>query len=321
MGLRVSRATLPSARGSSTIGSSPSALGQREGAGDVVDLPGGHAGRRAARRPTAAASRAASARDQHVAQRRRGARPARRWWRSARRGPAPARRDLAQRRELLVVADREDELAVGGGEELVGRDRRVRVAHPARDGAGQRVGRALVDQRGEQATRTGRPRRAGPRRCASRWRSGGQDADRGEEPGDDVDQRDADLLRLAVGLAGDGHQAAERLDEQVVARQRRAGARAEAGDRAVDQRGVGGRERSSSRGRAGPSRRAGSSRPRRRRPRPARAPARRPPASVRSMRLGALVAVDRLEVGGVARARRTAGPRRGCRRRRPAARP
>ena len=52
----------------------------------------------------------------------------------------------------------------------------------------------------------------------------GEDADRGEEAGDDVDEGDADLLRLAVGLAGDAHQPAERLDQQVVARQRGAGA-------------------------------------------------------------------------------------------------
>ena len=52
----------------------------------------------------------------------------------------------------------------------------------------------------------------------------GEDADRREEAGEDVDERDADLLRLAVGLAGDAHQPAEGLDEQVVAGQRRAGA-------------------------------------------------------------------------------------------------
>ena len=41
-----------------------------------------------------------------------------------------------------------------------------------------------------------------------------------KRPASDVDERDADLERLPVGLAGDAHQAAERLDQQVVAGQR-----------------------------------------------------------------------------------------------------
>ena len=56
----------------------------------------------------------------------------------------------------------------------------------------------------------------------------GEDPDRREQPGEHVDERDADLLRLAVGRAGDAHQPAERLHEQVVAGQRGAGAGAEA---------------------------------------------------------------------------------------------
>ena len=47
----------------------------------------------------------------------------------------------------------------------------------------------------------------------------GQDPDRGEQPGQHVDQRHAHLLGLAVGRAGDAHQAAERLDQQVIAGQ------------------------------------------------------------------------------------------------------
>ena len=39
----------------------------------------------------------------------------------------------------------------------------------------------------------------------------GEDADGGEQPRQDVDQCDADLLRLAAGLAGDAHQTAEGL--------------------------------------------------------------------------------------------------------------
>jgi hypothetical protein len=51
---------------------------------------------------------------------------------------------------------------------------------------------------------------------------GGEDPDRGEEPGHHVDERHPDLLRLALGVARDAHEPADRLHEQVVARQRRA---------------------------------------------------------------------------------------------------
>jgi len=51
-----------------------------------------------------------------------------------------------------------------------------------------------------------------------------------------VGERDADLLRRAVGLAGQAHDAAHRLYEAVIARPRRVGASlAEASDRAIDQ--------------------------------------------------------------------------------------
>src|SRR5258706_14106501 len=41
--------------------------------------------------------------------------------------------DLAKARELAVVADREDDMAVGGGEPFVGDDVRVRIAVASRD--------------------------------------------------------------------------------------------------------------------------------------------------------------------------------------------
>ena len=46
---------------------------------------------------------------------------------------------------------------------------------------------------------------------ASRWRRAARMPTDGEEAGEDVDQGDADLLRLALGAAGDAHQPAERL--------------------------------------------------------------------------------------------------------------
>ena len=93
------------------------------------------------------------------------------------------------------------------------------VAHPLRDDAGDRVGRALVDQRREQRrAEVDLDALALAGRLAVAQR--GEDPDRREEPGEDVDERDADLLRLAVRVAGDAHQPAERLDQQVVAGQR-----------------------------------------------------------------------------------------------------
>jgi hypothetical protein len=66
----------------------------------------------------------------------------------------------------------------------------------------------------------------------------GQDGVAGIQAGQDVGQRDADLLRpgafLALGAAGDAHQAAHALDQEIVAGARGVGAvLAEAGDRAI----------------------------------------------------------------------------------------
>jgi len=61
-----------------------------------------------------------------------------------------------------------------------------------------------------------------------------------KQAGEDVDQGDADLLRLAVRVPRDAHQAADGLDEQVVTGQGRAGGPPEAGNRAVDQSRVAG---------------------------------------------------------------------------------
>jgi hypothetical protein len=62
-----------------------------------------------------------------------------------------------------------------------------------------------------------------------------QDADRRVEAGDDVDERHADLQRSALAFAGDAHQSARGLDEQVVARQVAASwLRPETRDRCVD---------------------------------------------------------------------------------------
>ena len=142
-------------------------------------------------------------------------------------------------RELAVVADRQDHVAVGGREVLVRHDVRVRVAHAARHRAADQVVGGLVGQAGDlhvEQRQVDVLALAG----AVAVRERGQHADGGVQAGEDVGQRDADLLRaralLAVGAAGDAHQPAHALDQEVVAGALRVRAGlAEAGDRAVDQ--------------------------------------------------------------------------------------
>ncbi len=135
---------------------------------------------------------------------------------------------LAQHRrqgpELLVVADRDHELAIGGVEHRVRRDRRMPVAEPAGRHAGGERRRRLVRERGEEALQQvhlDELARAGAVAVAQRE----QDPGDGVLPGEHVDEGDADLAGLAVGLARDAHEPADGLHEQVVARQRRTLAR------------------------------------------------------------------------------------------------
>ena len=165
-------------------------------------------------------------------------------------------------------------LALAAVKEFVGGDAGVAVAHPLRHHARDGEGRALVDQAGEQRREQVDLDQLALAALAPVLERG-EDADRGVEAGDHVDEGDADLERLAVGLAGDAHQPAEGLDEEVVARQLGAGAAAaEAGDRSSRRAAGSRRPAPRSRGPASPSRRAGSSRRRRRLPAPAAAPRR-----------------------------------------------
>src|SRR5690606_19761631 len=62
------------------------------------------------------------------------------------------------------------------------------------------------------------------------------DGDNRIEAGKDIGDRDADLLRFAPRLAGNRHEAADALDDKIVARARCVGTiLTEAGDRAVDE--------------------------------------------------------------------------------------
>src|ERR1039458_6338996 len=68
----------------------------------------------------------------------------------------------------------------------------------------------------------------------------GENRGRSVDAGEEVDHRDADLLRLALRLAGYVHQAAHPLDDVVVAGPLGVGAvLTEAGDRAIDEARIG----------------------------------------------------------------------------------
>jgi len=147
---------------------------------------------------------------------------------------APDRR--AQPREERVVARADRERPVGRRVGRVRRDRRVAVAQPPAHHAGQQVGRALVEQRGER----GEHQRdlhalaaalgvglAGLQRA--------EDGDRRVQPADEVHDGAADLQRPPVLLARHAHQPAHGLQQEVVAR---AVVLAEGRDRAVDDAGI-----------------------------------------------------------------------------------
>ena len=103
-----------------------------------VDRPARHAERLERREPVALRARPHHVGDQRHEHRRDCAR-GRRSSRSAGPPPTPAARGLAELRELGVVADREDHVAVGAGEHLVGNDVLVRVAGASGRRAGDEV--------------------------------------------------------------------------------------------------------------------------------------------------------------------------------------
>ena len=125
--------------------------------------------------------------------------------------------------------------AVGGLEGLVRRDARVAVAAPLRALARRHPARALVEQRGQhRVEQRDLDVAAGAGALALDQR--GLDPGHREQPAHEVDDRRADLDRRAARLAGDAHEPAHRLQQQVVARQPgRALGGAERGDRARDE--------------------------------------------------------------------------------------
>ena len=121
-----------------------------------------------------------------------------------------------QCRELAVVADRDDDLAVAGGETFVGNDGRVAVAEAR--------GFARRHQRG--AGDIGHHRQlaiikrhvdvlANP--VPVERDQGGEDRLRGGHAGEQVGDGDPDLDRFAVGFSGHRHQPGFGLDDIVIA--------------------------------------------------------------------------------------------------------
>ena len=103
----------------------------------------------------------------------------------------------AERLELAVVADGDDDLPVGRREGLVRRDARVAVPHPPGQMARPQEARRLVGERGQERAEQ-RDLGALAEAAALALRERGEDRDGGEQPGDDVDERDADLRRRPV---------------------------------------------------------------------------------------------------------------------------
>ncbi len=149
--------------------------------------------------------------------------------------------DIAQGGELPVVAHGQHEDAVGGRERLVRGDARVGVAHRLRHDPGADECLRLVHQRrerrAEQVDADVLTAAAGVALV-----QGCEDPHGGVQAGEHVDEGHADLGGLVRRRAGDAHEPAHRLHEQVVPGHRRPGPGAEPRDRRVDHAGVGRRD-------------------------------------------------------------------------------
>ena len=153
--------------------------------------------------------------------------------------PAGLAHGVAQARELPVVAHGQDHVAVGRGEVLVGHGVGVGVAHALRHLAAVQVVHALVGQARHAHVQQRQVDVLAAAGVLARLQRG-QDGGAGVQPGEDVGERHAHLHRaaavLAVGAAGDAHQPAHALDQEVVAGAVRIRpALPEAGDGAVHQ--------------------------------------------------------------------------------------
>ncbi len=187
--------------------------------------------------------------------------------------------------ELSVVAARDRDLAVRAGQQLVRRDRRMRVAQStrrrARSSGTQEAWFASAESRlDSRLTSTSWPRPVCARACrAARMPMlASFDVRTSTSATPDLHGRAAVL----VGVSRDRHESADGLHEEVVAGKMRTAAAAEAGDRAVDDAGVGLAHAARSRARTDRARPGGSSRRARRHVARARGRAAGPPGSARS---------------------------------------
>ena len=142
---------------------------------------------------------------------------------------------LGEAGELLVVAARNDDLALGGGHRLIRVEARVFVAHRLRSHAAGHVRRGLVRQSGQcrgQQIRLDQLTDPGVLAVGE----GTEDAHRRVQSRDHVDDGDTGLDRARFLGTGHRHETGQTLDEQVVARLRVAPT--EAGHRGVDDSGI-----------------------------------------------------------------------------------
>src|SRR2546421_615685 len=102
--------------------------------------------------------------------------------------------DLAETRELTVVAHGEDEVTVDGGEYFVGHHVRVRVAVASRDFSGGEIVEDLVRAEGDDRVEQGEVDVL-PEAGALAVRDGRRDGEARVHPGEDVGDGDPDFLR------------------------------------------------------------------------------------------------------------------------------
>ena len=140
--------------------------------------------------------------------------------------------------EAVVGPGDEHPLAVAASEVAIGRERRMGRAERLRDVAGEEKPLGVVVQQGHgglQERAVDALAEAGLRPVQERV----ADAERGEDSGRQVEERDARSDRRAVGLSRDRHDPAERLHERFVAGAVLPGSGPpERRDRAVDEPGV-----------------------------------------------------------------------------------
>ena len=137
--------------------------------------------------------------------------------------------------KLSIVAASDDDMAIRHRKHLIGHDAGMGIAHPLWAFPGGEVIEVLIGLRGQHAVKQchidvlplARPSALG---------QGGLYADDPVKPGEDIGKSHADLLRHALGLTGDLHDAGHALDHKVITCL--LGARAvltKAGDRAIHQ--------------------------------------------------------------------------------------